>query len=134
MEHPLKKITTRSLRVAVIGLGCVGLPLAITFAEAGFHVTGLDIDTQKVENASRGESYIPGVSSTTLRALIDTKRLDFTTDYAALDDIDAISICVPTPLLETRNPDISYIISAIQQVRPHLHPGQLVALESTTYP
>ncbi len=135
MEHTLKKkIATRSLRVAVIGLGYVGLPLAITFAEAGFHVTGIDIDSQKIENASRGESYIPDVSSTSLQALIDTKRLNFTTDYAALDDVDAISVCVPTPLLKTRNPDISCIISAIQQVRAHLHPGQLVALESTTYP
>jgi UDP-N-acetyl-D-glucosamine dehydrogenase len=134
MEHLLKKIAAHSLHVAVIGLGYVGLPLAITFAEAGFQVTAIDIDSQKIEYASRGESYIPDVSSASLQALIDTKRLDFTTDFAALDDVDVIIICVPTPLLKTRNPDISFIISAIQQVRVHLHPGQLVVLESTTYP
>ena len=135
MDRSLReKISARSLRVGVVGLGYVGLPLATTFAEAGFHVTGIDIDQQKVDQANRGESYIPDISSGTLQALIDTKRLHFTNDYAALDDVDAISICVPTPLRKTRDPDISYIISAIQQVRAHLHPGQLIVLESTTYP
>src|SRR6266571_1310857 len=130
----LEKISTRSLRVAVIGLGYVGLPLATTFAEAGFDVTGIDIDQQKVDQVNRGESYIPDISSSTLQALIDTKRLHFTNDYAALDNVDAVSICVPTPLRKTRDPDISYIISAVQQVQAHLHPGQLIVLESTTYP
>jgi len=135
MNHPLQdRIAMRSLRIAVIGLGYVGLPLAITFAEAGFHVTGIDVDQQKIDLASRGESYIPDISSGTLQALIEAKRLCFTSDYAALDEIDAVSICVPTPLRKTHDPDISYIISAIQQVRAHLHPGQLVVLESTTYP
>ncbi len=135
MEPPfLEKISTRSLRVGVIGLGYVGLPLAATFAEAGFHVTGIDTDEQKVDLANRGESYIPDISSATLQSLINAKRLSFTSDYAALDDIDAVSICVPTPLRKTRDPDISYILSATQQVRAHLHPGQLVVLESTTYP
>jgi UDP-N-acetyl-D-glucosamine dehydrogenase len=120
--------------VGIIGLGYVGLPLATTFAEAGFHVTGIDVDQQKVDSANRGESYIPDISSSTLQSLIETKRIHFTTDFAALDDIDAISICVPTPLRKTRDPDISYIISAVQQVRAHLHPGQLIVLESTTYP
>ncbi len=127
-------ISTRSLHVGIIGLGYVGLPLATTFAEAGFHVTGIDVDQQKVDAANRGESYIPDISSRTLQSLIDRKGIDFTTDFAALDDIDAISICVPTPLRKTRDPDISYIISALQQVRAHLHPGQLIVLESTTYP
>jgi UDP-N-acetyl-D-glucosamine dehydrogenase len=135
MERPfLEKISTRSLRVGVIGLGYVGLPLAATFAEAGFHVTGFDTDQQRVNQASRGESYIPDISSSTLQKLIDTQRICFTSDYNALDDIDAVSICVPTPLRKTRDPDISYIISATQQIREHLHPGQLVILESTTYP
>ncbi len=127
-------ISARSLHVGIIGLGYVGLPLATTFAEAGFHVTGIDVDQQKVDAANRGESYIPDIASSTLQSLIDTKRIDFTTDFAVLDDIDAVSICVPTPLRKTRDPDISYIISAIQQVRAHLHPGQLIVLESTTYP
>jgi len=135
MQRPLQeKIATRSLRVAVIGLGYVGLPLAATFAETGFHVTGIDTDQQKVDAGNRGESYIPDVSSSTLQALLETKRIYFTTDFAILNDIDAVSICVPTPLRKTRDPDISYIISATQQVKEHLHPGQLVILESTTYP
>ncbi len=129
-----KKISTRSLQVAVIGLGYVGLPLTVTFAEAGFQVTGIDVDQQKVDQAGRGESYIPDISSSTLRSLIDTERLHFTSDYAVLDDVDAVSICVPTPLRKTRDPDISYIVAATQQVRAHLHPGQLIVLESTTYP
>src|SRR6266581_3889163 len=129
-----EKIITRTLRIAIIGLGYVGLPLAATFAEAGFHVTGIDVDQQKVDAANRGESYIADISSSTLQALIETRQLHFTSDYAVLDDIDAISICVPTPLSKTRDPDISYIISATQQVRDHLHPGQLIILESTTYP
>ncbi len=135
MSHPLQeKIALRTLRVAVVGLGYVGLPLAITFAEAGFHVTGIDVDQQKIERASRAESYIPDISSGALRALIDAERLRFTSDYAVLDDIDAVSICVPTPLRKTHDPDISYIISVTQQVKAHLHPHQLVVLESTTYP
>jgi UDP-N-acetyl-D-glucosamine dehydrogenase len=135
MQRPLQeKIAARSLRVGVIGLGYVGLPLVATFVEAGFHVTGIDTDQQKVDAANRGESYIPDISSRTLQALLDTERMCFTTDFTALKNIDAISICVPTPLRKTRDPDISYIISATQQVRAHLHPGQLVVLESTTYP
>jgi UDP-N-acetyl-D-glucosamine dehydrogenase len=130
----LEKIATQSLRVAVIGLGYVGLPLATTFAEAGFHVTGIDIDQHKVDLANQGKSYIPDIVSMTLQRLLDADRLQFTTDYAALQNVDAISICVPTPLRKTRTPDISYILAATQQVQIHLHPGQLIVLESTTYP
>lgn len=130
----LEKIATRTLRVAVIGLGYVGLPLATTFAEVGFRVTGIDVDQAKVDQANRGESYIPDIPSSTLQELIETQGLHFTTDFAALQDCDAVSICVPTPLRKTRDPDISYIISATQQVRAHLHAGQLIVLESTTYP
>ncbi len=105
MDHSLQeKIGTRALRVGIIGLGYVGLPLATTFAEAGFRVTGIDTDRQKVEMANRGESYIPDIASATLQKLIDSKHICFTTDYAALDEIDAISICVPTPLRKTRDP------------------------------
>jgi UDP-N-acetyl-D-glucosamine dehydrogenase len=129
-----EKIATRSLRVAVIGLGYVGLSLATTFAEAGFQVTGIDVDQQKIDQANQGQSYIPDILSSTLQTLLETKRLQFTADYAILNEIDAISICVPTPLGKTRDPDISYIVAATQKVRAHLHPGQLVVLESTTYP
>jgi UDP-N-acetyl-D-glucosamine dehydrogenase len=132
--HIKRKITTRSLHIAVIGLGYVGLPLAVAFATEGFHLTAIDIDQRKVEQAARGESYISDISNKTLHELIEAKLLHFTSFFAALDDVDAICICVPTPLLKTRSPDISHIISAVQQVRAHLHPGQLVVLESTTYP
>ncbi len=129
-----EKIASRSLRVGVIGLGYVGLPLATTFAEAGFHVTGIDIDQQKVDLANQGESYISDIASSTLQSLVAAGRLTCTTDFSALKDIDAISICVPTPLRKTRDPDISYIIAATRQVQIYLHSGQLVILESTTYP
>jgi UDP-N-acetyl-D-glucosamine dehydrogenase len=132
--HLQKKILAQSLHVAVIGLGYVGLPLATAFAEAGFQVTGIDVDQQKVDLANQGESYIPDISSSSFRELVSTKRLRFTTNYGVLETADVINICVPTPLLKTRNPDISYIISAVQKVQAHLHPGQLIILESTTYP
>lgn len=135
MDRSLQEmIATKTLRVAVIGLGYVGLPLAITFAEAGFTVTGIDVDQQKIDSVNRGESYIPDISSSTLKNLMEAKRLHFTCDFEVLDEIDAVSICVPTPLGKTRDPDISYILSATQQIRAHLHAGQLVVLESTTYP
>ncbi|GAC1388737.1 MAG: nucleotide sugar dehydrogenase [Ktedonobacteraceae bacterium] len=133
-QELLKKISARSLRVAVVGLGYVGLPLATTFAEIGFDVVGIDVNQQKVDTANRGESYIPDIPSLTLQRLIELKHLHFTTNFAALEDVDAISICVPTPLRKTRDPDISYILSATQHVRAHLHQGQLIILESTTYP
>jgi UDP-N-acetyl-D-glucosamine dehydrogenase len=135
MQHLLmEKIASRSLRVGIIGLGYVGLPLATTFAEAGFRVIGIDVDQKKVDLANQGESYISDIESSTLQQLIDADRLHFTTDFAVLEDIDAVSICVPTPLRKTRDPDISYIVSAAKDVRAHLHPGQLIILESTTYP
>lgn len=135
MKHSLQeKIASRTLRVGIIGLGYVGLPLATTFAEAGFSVVGIDVDARKVDAANRGESYISDIESETLQRLIEAGRLRFTTDFAALEDIDGLSICVPTPLRKTRDPDISYILSATQQVKAHLHPGQLIVLESTTYP
>ena len=130
----IEKISKRTLHVAVIGLGYVGLPLATTFSEAGFHVTGIDVDQKKVDQVSRGESYIPDISNSLLRKLIDAKYLNFTSDYTDLDEEDAIVICVPTPLGKTHDPDLSYIISAIKQIKTHLRPGQLVILESTTYP
>lgn len=135
MIHTLReKIASRSLRIAIIGLGYVGLPLAVTFAEAGFHVTGIDVDQHKVDLANEGESYIADIASETLQKLIAAGRLHFTADFSVLEEIDALSICVPTPLRKTRDPDISYIVAATQQVKAHLHAGQLVVLESTTYP
>jgi len=133
-QQLIEKIAQHSLRVGVIGLGYVGLPLAMTFAEAGFTVTGLDVNQQRVDQANEGHSYISDVDSSDLQSYIDKGRLTFTTDFAALKDIDAISICVPTPLRKTRDPDISYILSATRDIRTYLHPGQIIVLESTTYP
>jgi UDP-N-acetyl-D-glucosamine dehydrogenase len=118
--------------VGVVGLGYVGLPLAVAFAEAGFHVVGIDVDADKVASLNRRESYIEDVPSQTLADL--ASHLEATTDYGALARCDAVSICVPTPLRKTGDPDMSYIVSAADQVARYLHPGMLVVLESTTYP
>lgn len=135
MKHPLlEKIEARSLQAAVIGLGYVGLPLAVSLAEAGFQVTGIDVDQSKVELASKGESYIPDISSETLQKYLDADKLHFTSDFSVLKKIDAVSICVPTPLRKTRDPDISYIVAATREVKKYVHKGQLIILESTTYP
>ncbi len=129
-----EKISSRTLRAGVIGLGYVGLPLATTLATAGFHVTGIDVDAHKIEMIAGGKSYIPDITDKTLQELLATERLHVTTDWAELARCDVVSICVPTPLRKTRDPDISYILSATQHIREHLHAGQLIILESTTYP
>ncbi|KPL82845.1 UDP-N-acetyl-D-glucosamine dehydrogenase [Thermanaerothrix daxensis] len=130
----VERLTTRQARVAVVGMGYVGLPLAVVFAEAGFDVTGIDPIASKMEALNRGESYILDVSSEQVRALVGQGRLRGTTDYAVLQDIDAVSICVPTPLRKTGDPDLSYIVSAAESLAPYLHPGMVVVLESSTYP
>ena len=130
----IERIDRRDARVAIIGLGYVGLPLAVVFAEAGFHVVGVDVDPRKIEAISRGTSYIEDVPSARLAALVNEGRLTATSDFAALRECDAVSICVPTPLRKTGDPDISYIIAATEQIALHLHAGMLVVLESTTYP
>ncbi len=130
----LEKISQRSLHIAIIGLGYVGLPLATNFARAGFPVTGIDIDQNKVNRANQGESYVADIPSSLLKSLVDGGKLSFTSDFDALYDQDAVIVCVPTPLGKTRDPDLSYVLSATQQIKAHLHPGQIVTLESTTYP
>jgi UDP-N-acetyl-D-glucosamine dehydrogenase len=130
----LDKIAARDAHVAIIGLGYVGLPLAVVFAEAGYRVTGIDVDQRKVEAIGRAESYIEDIPSERIRPLIAEGQLAATTDFAALRDCDGVSICVPTPLRKTGDPDISYIISAADEIARYLHPGMLVVLESTTYP
>jgi len=129
-----KKIRNRSARVGVIGLGYVGLALAMEMAEAGFHVTGIDIDKKKVKSVNAGLSYIPDVNSESLRHLISQERFEATDSMAAVESLDAVSICVPTPLRKTKDPDLSYVIAAVDAVLDHLQPGQLIILESTTYP
>ena len=128
----LEKINRREAVVGIIGLGYVGLPLAVVFAKAGFQVIGIDIDEQKVESINQQQSYIEDVDSQTLREL--SPAIQATTDFSALQQCDAVSVCVPTPLRKTGDPDVSYIISAADKVAEFLHPGMLVVLESTTYP
>jgi len=130
----LNKIATRQARVAVIGLGYVGLPLAVGFAQAGFRTLGVDVDSRKVEAIRAGRSHIQDVSGAEVAALVDAGRLEATTDYAALSGCDAVSICVPTPLSKTHDPDLSYVIGAADAVAGQVHPGMLIVLESTTYP
>jgi UDP-N-acetyl-D-glucosamine dehydrogenase len=128
------RIRGRSARVGVIGLGYVGLPLACEFATSGFDVTGFDIDEAKVHDINAGRSYILDVRSEDLAAAAREGRLRATTDMSDLRGMDVVDICVPTPLRKTKDPDLSYVVQAVDAVKAHLRPGQLVILESTTYP
>jgi UDP-N-acetyl-D-glucosamine dehydrogenase len=128
------KISNRQAKIGIIGLGYVGLPLAVEFAKAGFEVTGFDVDAAKVAAINKGQSYIGDVSSQDVAAAFKAGKLSATTDMALLHDMDAIDICVPTPLRKTRDPDLSYVVLAVDAVRAQLRDGQLVILESTTYP
>ncbi len=128
------KIRKRQAKIGIIGLGYVGLPLAVEFAKAGFEVTGFDVDVTKVAAINKGHSYIGDVSSADVSAAQKAGKLSATTDMAKLHDMDAIDICVPTPLRKTRDPDLSYVVLAVDAVRAQLRAGQLVILESTTYP
>ena len=129
-----EKIEAHTAEVAILGLGYVGLPLAVVFAEAGFHVTGIDPDMRKVETVCRGESHIQDIPADQVKRLVEAGRLTATTDFAALGQADAVSICVPTPLRKTGDPDLSFILSATEQMAKYVHPGMVVVLESTTYP
>ena len=128
------KIRTHQARVGVIGLGYVGLPLAVEFAKAGLTTVAFDVDVQKVEAIRRGESYIGDVPAEEVRAVTQAGRLIATDDFSELARVDTLDICVPTPLRKTGDPDLSYIVSAVDEIANHLHAGQLVILESTTYP
>lgn len=129
----LDRIRSRQSKIGIIGLGYVGLPLALLFAEEGFSVLGFDIDAKKVQTLIEGESYIYRVPKTEIQ-LARRKGFDATSDYTLVSGMDAIVICVPTPLDEHRQPDLSYVRSTVESVAPHLRPGQLLILESTTYP
>src|SRR5688572_16823583 len=128
------KIKSRSARTGVVGLGYVGLPLAVELAKAGFHATGIDLDARKVQSVNDGRSYIPDVPTADVQTLHAKGLLDATTDFAIVRELDTINICVPTPLRKTKDPDMSYIVSAVEGIAKHLHPGMLIVLESTTYP
>ncbi|MBA3861891.1 MAG: nucleotide sugar dehydrogenase [Solirubrobacterales bacterium] len=127
-----ERIATREARIGVVGLGYAGLPLALAFAEAGFPVTGIDLNRERVDAVNAGRSYLVDVPE---RRYADAEgRLNATRDYAAVSELDALTICVPTPLSKTRSPDLTYVISAAESVSEHLNAGQVVMLQSTTYP
>jgi UDP-N-acetyl-D-glucosamine dehydrogenase len=123
-----------AIQVCIVGLGYVGVPLLTEFALAGLDSTGIDIDTEKVALLNRGISYITDIPDSTIRTLADRGTLHATTDFSVLEAADAVCICVPTPLRKSQDPDISFIVDAVERIREHLHPGMLVVLESTTYP
>lgn len=129
-----EKIARQRAEIGVIGLGYVGLPLAVAFAEVGFPVTGLDISAERVAAIGRGQSYIKDVADAAMAAQIQAGRLRATTDYDVLKETDVIFICVPTPFRSTKDPDLSFVIAAAQGIAPRLRPEQLVILQSTTYP
>ncbi len=130
----LERLANKQARVGVIGLGYVGLPLAVEFAEAGYDVIGLDVSQAKVDQLNRGDSYIPDIPGTRVAPLVSQRKLRATTEYADLSDVDALSICVPTPLRKTKDPDMSFVIQAVDAIAAVARPGMLIVLESTTYP
>lgn len=129
-----EKIQDRSAKIVILGLGYVGLPLATIFAEAGFNVVGVEPDKTKVEKLKLRESYVQDVSSKKIEQLMQSGTLQATTDFSVLEEADAVSICVPTPLRKTGDPDLSYILDATDELAKYMHPGVVVVLESTTYP
>ena len=129
-----EKISTRTARVGIVGLGYVGLPLAVEFAKAGFSVTGIDLVDSKVARINAGDSYVQDIPGSEVSELVNSGRLSATTDFSVIRDLDTINICVPTPLRKTKDPDMSYIVSACQEIAKYFHPGILAILESTTYP
>ena len=128
------RIASGEARAGVVGLGYVGLPLAVEFAESGLVTTGIDVDAGKVEQLNAGRSYVLDVPSKRVAALVDAGRLAATTDFSVVAALDTINVCVPTPLRKTREPDLSFVVDALGRIAEHMHAGQLLILESTTYP
>lgn len=133
-DQKLARIADRSAVVGIVGMGYVGLPLAMVFADAGMRVVGFDISADRVAQLNRGDSYIEDVPSEDVRRHVEAGLFRASADFADLESVDAISICVPTPLSKTRDPDVSYIVAATEQIARHVQPGHIVVLESTTYP
>jgi UDP-N-acetyl-D-glucosamine dehydrogenase len=129
-----EKLIDRTAHVVILGLGYVGLPLATVLADAGYKVTGVDLDPEKVKLINEGTSYIDDVESSLVKKLVDGKKFKATTDFSVVTEADAVSICVPTPLRKTRDPDLSYIVSVSESIKDYVHPEMVVVLESTTYP
>jgi len=129
-----EKIQNHTAKVGILGLGYVGLPLAVEMARAGFQVTGIDLDDRKISAIGQGRSYISDIDSETLAGMVGDGALTATADFSVLSRLDTVNICVPTPLRKTKDPDMSYVVSAAEEVNRYLHPGMLIILESTTYP
>jgi UDP-N-acetyl-D-glucosamine dehydrogenase len=129
-----EKIKSKTARVGVVGLGYVGLPLAVEYAAEGYHVVGIDLNPGKTGRVNAGDSYVGDVPTSALAPLVKSGHLKATTDFSAVKDLDTINICVPTPLRKTKDPDMSYIVNACEEIANYFHPGMLVILESTTYP
>jgi UDP-N-acetyl-D-glucosamine dehydrogenase len=129
-----EKIQNKTARVGVLGLGYVGLPLAVEFASAGFEVIGIDVQQSKVDRFNAGESYIKDVHNDVFAPLVQSGQLRGTSDVRVIETLDTIDICVPTPLRKTKDPDMSYVVAATDAIVAHMHPGLLIMLESTTYP
>ena len=140
LESPLiarelkDRIRDHSAKVGVVGLGYVGLPLAMEMAHTGFQVTGIDLVKEKVDSVNSGTSYVLDVASEALRSAVSANRMRATQSLAAVEALDTLNICVPTPLRKNKDPDLSYVIAAVEAIRVHIRPGQLIILESTTYP
>ncbi|HLH42835.1 MAG TPA: nucleotide sugar dehydrogenase [Bryobacteraceae bacterium] len=134
LENLRRKIETRQARAGVVGLGYVGLPLAVELAHAGFRVTGIDVQPSKVAAINRGESYVQDVPTSVLKPLVEAGKIQATADFAAIARLDTVNICVPTPLRKTKDPDMSYIVRSCEEIAKHFHAAMLVILESTTYP
>jgi len=130
----MSKIESRRATVGILGLGYVGLPLALAFSKSGFPVLGFDVDDRKIDQLSRGESYITHIAASGIRDAIESERFSATADFSRLGEPDVLVICVPTPLTSQRDPDMTYVVSTAEEIAKRLRPGQLVVLESTTYP
>src|SRR5437899_2419443 len=133
-QQLFSRIATRTASIGVIGLGYVGLPLAMEWAHAGFRVTGLEIDQRLVDLCEQGISWVSDISSDDLSKQVHEGRLAVTTGTELLSDLDIVCICVPTPLNKTKDPDIRAVLSAVESISERLHRGELIILESTTYP
>jgi UDP-N-acetyl-D-glucosamine dehydrogenase len=133
-EESLKKFADKSAVIGILGLGYVGLPLAVVFADAGFRVVGIDPIQSKVDELNSGRSYIIDVPTESIEKHVKSGRFNASADFSRLRDVDAVSICVPTPLRKTGDPDLSFIISATEELAKYIHPGMVIVLESTTYP
>jgi UDP-N-acetyl-D-glucosamine dehydrogenase len=130
----IDKLATRKAAVGVVGLGYVGLPLAVEFADAGFEVIGVDVSKEKVDQINAGRNYIRDIEGERLAKAVSSGKLRATTDYDVVRALDAVSICVPTPLSKSREPDITHILRACNEIAQRMHRPMLIVLESTSYP